>query len=249
MKKLRDAVPGLDRLMHRARIRLRSPADQWNRGIGEEIAFWRDLLDSAGSQWAKDYENRLDPKAPLADYVTRYIRAPKGATVRILDVGAGPLTSLGKCHPDYSIEITAVDALAEEYDSLLSAAGIIPLVRTLKCHSEHLTDMFQPASFAISHASNTLDHSYDPLRAIRQMAQVTEQGGVLILDHFRNEAEHEGYAGFHQWNFAPTEGDLLIWRPGRKYRLQLKLADLLQFERLEHEDEDTRREIVVFRRI
>ncbi|UKI46520.1 MAG: hypothetical protein L6V92_02500 [Phocaeicola vulgatus] len=37
------------------------------------------------------------------------------------------------------------------------------------------------------------------------------KGGVLYLNHHRNEAEMEKYKGFHQYNVDEKEGELIIW--------------------------------------
>jgi SAM-dependent methyltransferase len=63
---------------------------------------------------------------------------------------------------------------------------VVPPVRTRRCDSERLLDMFEPDSFDVAYASNTLDHSYDPLRAIRQMIAVVRPGGIVLLQHFPN---------------------------------------------------------------
>lgn len=34
--------------------------------------------------------------------------------------------------------------------------------------------------------------------------------------NFRNEAENEGYRGFHQWNISQENGKLIIWNKSGK---------------------------------
>ena len=76
--------------------RLHKPEDVWQRGLDGELDHWRRYLTTQGDEWPDEYRTRLDPQAPLADELTALIDVPDGAPVRILDVGAGPLTILGK---------------------------------------------------------------------------------------------------------------------------------------------------------
>jgi len=43
------------------------------------------------------------------------------------------------------------------------------------------------------------------------MLMVTKPGGHVVLRHHVNEAEHERYRGFHQYNFDEQDGDFVIW--------------------------------------
>ena len=141
-------------------------------------------------------------------------------------MGAGPVTSLGKVWPEHDVEIRAVDALATEYAALFEQMGVSPPVPTEFCHSEKLTDLFDVDTFDLALASNTLDHSYDPMEAIRQMVAVTKPGGVALLEHHPNEAEHEGYAGMHQWNMDLVDGEALVWRPGERISITQELSPI-----------------------
>ena len=58
---------------------------------------------------------------------------------------------------------------------------------------------------------NALDHCADPMKAIWEALIVLKQGGVLYLNHHPNEAEHEQYRGFHQYNICIEDGHLKIW--------------------------------------
>jgi SAM-dependent methyltransferase len=104
-----------------------------------------------------------------------------------------------------------VDPFAEDYDRLLRRFAVEPPVRTIKAHGERLLSHFPPGSFDIAYAVNSIDHSYDPVRIIRNMLTLVRHDGVVLLRHRLNEGEHEGYVGLHQWNFDVRDGDLVIW--------------------------------------
>jgi len=131
--------------------------------------------------------------------------------VSILDVGAGPLTSLGYRYPGKTLSIVPVDPLADEYDRLLRDARLVPPIRTIRVAGEDLPGHFGPQKFDIAYACNALDHSADPLRIISNMVAVVRPGGVVVLRHKRNEGEQARYGGLHQWNFDVADGRLLLW--------------------------------------
>jgi ubiquinone/menaquinone biosynthesis C-methylase UbiE len=128
---------------------------------------------------------------------------------KILDIGAGPMTVLGKKMNGMPLDITAVDALADKYSNLNFPNGL-PLIKTQQCESERLTSMFQANTFYLTYAQNTLDHSYDPIVAIREMIAVTKPGGIIATAHAANEAIKENWEGFHQWNFHVDGRDFKV---------------------------------------
>jgi SAM-dependent methyltransferase len=195
----------------------------WAAGAGAEVAILREWLRTQGGKWPDDYRFRLDPGSVIQEDITRHLNGA-GRRVRILDVGAGPLTFVGKRWPGHDVELTAVDALADRYDALLAEYGVTPPVRTRRCDSERLSDVFAPDSFDLACAAWTIDHSYEPLRAIRQMVAVVRPGGVVLLRHYPNEAENEVYSGQHQWNLDLAGDDCILWRPGHKWSLRRELA-------------------------
>jgi len=131
--------------------------------------------------------------------------------ISILDVGAGPLTGLGFSYPGKTLTIVPVDPLADEYDQLLRDAGLDPPIRTIRVSGESLLEHFGPRTFDIAYASNSLDHSADPLTIISNMVAVVRAEGVVLLRHKRNEGESAGYGGLHQWNFDVADDSLHLW--------------------------------------
>lgn len=170
--------------------------------------------------WHEDYERRLT-QAPIEDpLVTAQLDRLERGHVRIIDIGAGPLTRLGTRYPGKTVEVVPVDPLAEEYDRLLSRFGVEPPVRTVKAHGERLLRSFAPASFDIAYAVNSLDHSYDPLLIIENMLSLVRPDGAVLLRHVRNEGERQRYVGLHQWNFDARDGDLVVWNHAASHSLR-----------------------------
>ncbi|MGE5221831.1 MAG: class I SAM-dependent methyltransferase [Omnitrophica WOR_2 bacterium] len=190
---------------------------RWRGALEEEETHWDKYLSEIVNKQA----GRLDPDSELQSHIKELIR-DIGPKARILDVGAGPLTVLGKCWDGHKLDITATDPLAAQYDSLLAKYGITPPVRTIKCDGERLVELFGESQYDLAYAKNSLDHSYDPLKVIRQMAAVTRPGGLVALEHLRNEAEHEHYLGLHQWNLDLQDGLFVIWN--RNQRIDVAAA-------------------------
>jgi SAM-dependent methyltransferase len=130
--------------------------------------------------------------------------------VDILDVGAGPLTILGKRHAGRQLRIVAVDPLAAEYDRILGKHGVTPPLRTIPGDAEQLSTQFGRDAFDLVYAENCIDHSYSPENAILEMVKVVRKDGFAVLKHSANEAEKEGYEGLHQWNLSQENGDFII---------------------------------------
>jgi SAM-dependent methyltransferase len=229
-----DAPDFVDRLHRR-----------WARGKGHEIRYWRRYL-APGGYGAADFSRRMDPDLPLQDYVTRWLD-PAAESVTILDVGAGPLTILGKVWEGHDVEITPVDALADAYDEALAREGIVPLVRTITCPTEALARRFQPEQFDLAHAHNALDHHAEILRAIEQMLRVTRVGGHVVMRHGRNEAERAGYIGLHQWNLSIDGSDYVVWNREVRTTLGEQVGDRAEIVHMERMEEPW--EVVVMRKL
>lgn len=205
---------------------------RWTEGLGAEIQFWGDWIESRGLEWQAEFRDRLDPHRPLQPHLRGLIDVPPGSTIRILDVGSGPLTNLGKKWDDRRIEIVAADPLADEYNRSMEAAGIVPLVRPVRVEAERLTEVFAEGAFDLSHALNCLDHCHDPVEAIRQMLLVTRPGAWVQLDHAVNEAVRQSYTGLHQWNLCIEDGRLICWRPGVRVDVCEAVRDLTRETRI-----------------
>jgi SAM-dependent methyltransferase len=186
----------------------------WRTRTSSEIDFWAGWLVGAPGteQWTSDREARLDPDTKIRDPLVRAeLERSPAEEVSILDVGAGPVTWLGYRYPGKKLTIVPVDPLADEYDRLLRDARLDPPIRTVRVAGEGLVEHFGSRRFDIAYATNSLDHSADPLTIISNMAAVVRAGGVVLLRHKRNEGDSARYGGLHQWNFDVVDGGLVIW--------------------------------------
>ncbi|HEY6139040.1 MAG TPA: class I SAM-dependent methyltransferase [Thermoanaerobaculia bacterium] len=210
--------------LQRLALSLLRPLWRWRRfGLWSEVLFWH--------LWARRFRNPshphrwlLDPKRPLSPEIQDLLAASPSTPLRILEVGAGPITSMGLVHPERQVEIVPTDLLASRYARILKRHGIEPPLPTVFADAERLTEQFGENRFDLVFATNCIDHTADPLRAVRQMVAVTKPGGYVLMYHEVDEAEHQDYAGLHQWNLAEREGRFVVWNRSRSFDLSALLA-------------------------
>jgi SAM-dependent methyltransferase len=205
-----------------------SPRLKWQLGLLVEIRFWYRWIKTKGLEWPEEFKFRCDPNSRLQSRFLSLLRAPIGATVRILDVGAGPLTYIGKCWEGRTIQVIAVDPLAKAFNLLCKLNHIRPPVRTAFAHAENLVGLFPPNYFDLVYGRNSIDHSFDPLLAIQQMIAIVKPDCFVLLQHFVNEGERSAYAGLHQWNFFADNGDFFLSNPRKKVNITRELNEIAE---------------------
>src|SRR4029077_3066792 len=105
---------------------------------------------------------------------------------------------------------------ANSYAELMRRHDIKPPVLTKPGDGEDVVKLFGANQFDLAFARNCLDHSYDAIRAVRNMIDAAKPGGIIFLWHNQDEAEHLSYEGLHQWNFRLQQGELLVWKAEKK---------------------------------
>lgn len=179
----------------------------WTNALPSELKFWDDWFKTKGLDWPQDYAERIDPTTEICQRVASYL---KTGNELILDVGAGPLTVLGKMWKGERLSITACDALGSHYKSIMDKYGIAPIVETEQCKAEDLVLKYGMGEFDLVHAQNCIDHCEDPVRAIFEMVSVCRKGGTVLLRHEINEGKNENYQGLHQWDFYCDNNSFMI---------------------------------------
>ncbi len=168
-------------------------------------------------------DKRLNPKAKLRKDVREYL--PKDQKqLNLLDVGAGPITRLGYIWGDRDINIQAVDVNGNLYQELFNKHQITPPVVTKFSEAEKVHELYEPATFDFAFSRNALDHCYDPIQSIKNMVTLLKPQRYAVLLHRRNEGLSQGYRGAHLWNFDVEQGEVIIFNPAKKYKLQEELS-------------------------
>jgi SAM-dependent methyltransferase len=131
--------------------------------------------------------------------------------IKLLDVGCGPFPKSGIYHKDYEIQRVLVDTLATSFHSLLNENDICTNGQNIIIgNAEEIQSEIFECLFDIIYAKNTLDHSYNPIKAISNLSELLSGHGVIILEHYIKEGEYTEYFGLHQWNFYIENNNFMI---------------------------------------
>jgi SAM-dependent methyltransferase len=175
-------------------------------GQEEEIAFWRYFVgtDRFRKNWCMESPNpELNPEI---DILLCRLAQERG-TIKVLDVGSGPVSILSRCSASDKMLLTAADPLADEYANLLpSDIGQFDVTVPVRAMAEGLTDCFEENQFDVSHIRNALDHTSSPMDSLRELHRVTKVNGIIVVHGFEDEGSWEKWQGMHQWNIGLSEG-------------------------------------------
>lgn len=146
---------------------------------------------------------------PLAEYLIPLIGNKK--QVSILDVGAGPVLTIGDQLPGVQINIKACDNLAREYHDIYGNL-------LFKVEYQNMESMDYPDNhFDIVHCVNALDHTKSPRSALAEMIRVAKN--YVYLRHNINEGEQQKYSGLHRWNIEKSGSDCRFWNSKAEFYL------------------------------
>jgi SAM-dependent methyltransferase len=196
----------------------------WQRNLLSEQIFWRNWIESKGGRWPQHFSNRIASKRALKIDLAKLLPC-NSCQVKILDVGAGPLTVLGNYLQGFEISITPIDALADSYDQMLRNARIVAPVPTIKMRAEELVKHYPENHFDLSYSRNAIDHTHDAIRSILAMVHVTKVGGYVVLEHRIAEGRRARYRGLHAWNFLSEKDTFYISSPNGRQNMNQLLND------------------------
>jgi len=196
----------IQRGLHRAGL----SSVAWRLGLDEERRFWDGYLGTGGLDWPEEYVRRTDPATELEPHLEARLAAVTGRVPRVLDVGSGPLTALGRRPGGAPMDLAAVDPLADWYTALYARHGLEPRVRPREGRAEEVAALFGAEQFDLVFCRNALDHGVDPVLGIDQMLTATRPGGSVHLEHAEREGANQHYRGLHQWDIQEVDGRLLV---------------------------------------
>lgn len=196
----------------------------WAAGLPHELRFWMDWAATRGGRWPDEFAQRMNPQTPLVPWLAQWAVEAKATHLRVLDVGAGPVTSLGYVPPQgMTLELVATDPLADAYAEHFHGLGLVPPTTTRFALAEELTAFLPAEFFDIVHCRNALDCCFDPRRALGEMLRVLRPGGVIMLYNLPNQAVAEGYAGSRQYNLDVANERLVVWRGSERWDVETAL--------------------------
>ncbi len=213
-----------------------SSSERWTARTPDEVRYWTDALRSPEARVR--FADRLDPGTEITGpALKRAVEEIVATDIKILDVGSGPLTWVGKTYPGKQIKVVAIDPLAEDYVGILRDCQLDPPILPTACSGEEIVRRFGAKSFDIAFALNALDHSVDPLLVLEDMLTATNPVGRVALTHMRNEGERNAYFGIHFWNVDCRGGHFLIGNPTASYDVTERLKDRFEVECWDSGDE------------
>lgn len=191
--------------------------DKWLSGIYAEILFWKEYIEERGGIYTNEY-GRITQKDAGFVLEEDIPDEKKGMIYQFADVGSGPFSNCGFVSGKVKLNMVAIDPLAEVYKLLKEKNNLDNDVLLQTGFVEALDSQYPENSFDMVHMSNSLDHSFDVIMGIYQLLYICKIGGKVILRHAENEAENEGYQGFHQWNLSlkNPENSFIVWREGTR---------------------------------
>lgn len=180
---------------------------QWHRDMAGELEFWR--------RWAKEHRGlaikRGSPTAPLLPWVDDAVTRVSCDPVRILEVGTGLFSAMGRrTRSNRLVKITCTDPLAEKFPAILDEHSLTRSYPIVRAEAERVCEHFGAESFDVVYAQNALDHCWDVLRALREIASVLRPGGRLVLRHMYRCGSRNNWQGLHKWDFFVARGKLVV---------------------------------------
>lgn len=204
---------------------------RWLRGIPYEVAFWSSYYGSKRRRRDLFQWSGYGKECALDGFdVQRYIASLDAEAPVIVDLGCALSYAMGNLFPAKpAARVDFVDPLAPFYNRILDRYRIDrPAIRFGMI--ENISASYAPDSVDLIHVRNALDHCADPMRGIVEALACLRPGGVLYLNHFCDEAEREGYRGFHQWNINLRDGALTIWNRESSIDVAAVLGDCASVE-------------------
>ena len=114
----------------------------WKFARISEIKFWQGWIKEMPRKDTDFFQSQISPDKKLFGYLCDLLDAEEGSHIRILDVGAGPVSVLGDKWDGRVVQVIPIDPLAKEYNKALSKNNIHPHIKTVYAEAERLTNYF-----------------------------------------------------------------------------------------------------------
>ncbi|MDE6494875.1 MAG: hypothetical protein K2L30_01395 [Duncaniella sp.] len=208
-----------------------SNTSRWISGIPYEVAFWESYYRNKKRRADLFRWSEFGQPCRFDCFdIDSFIEKQNISRPVIIDVGAALSYAMGTVINGGDTEIEYVDPLAPFYNRILDRYKINrPHIKFGMV--ENLSLFYNRGSVTFIHIRNALDHCCDPFEGIIQSLAVLKEGGILYLNHFINEAEREGYRGFHQFNInRDDKGHLILWNKSCNIDVSERISDYADIE-------------------
>jgi len=179
-----------------------------DQDLYSEIRLWTNVIglikvDKAWvAQYRLEYPEAMDKLVNLVKLEFEVDR------LRALDVGSGPISRLRDGRDKF--DLYCLDPLAREYRRLRKMSKMETDARFIQGTCEELDQIFTKEQFHLVYASNSLDHTRDPRRCIKQMFAVLKPCGIICIEGYVREGSHLGWYGLHKHDLIPIRPDLCL---------------------------------------
>lgn len=205
-------------------------SQRWLSGIPYEVAFWRSYYRNKSSRKALMSWSQYGKECQLDNFdIAAFIENLKRDNPIIADVGCALSYMFSDIIGGKKRKVVYLDPLAPHYNKILDDYSL-DYPRITFGMGETMTLHFPNDSVSFLHIRNALDHSVRPMMVIWQALMCLHIDGVLYLNHKPNEAEHEAYLGFHQYNVDCQDGRLVIWNKHERIDVAEALAGYAEVE-------------------
>jgi len=220
-----------------------------NTGFGQFVK-WKLALLLVGDEFhQQNLTNNHDKLArhfahdtPLQAEFAELLSNNTNTDLKVLDIGAGPVSKVGKILNGHEVELVPIDPMAEKYRKILTALNLQPKYWTRYGEGERLSLQFEENSFDLIHARNSIDHCLNPIQVIEEAIVVLKPQCYFYLNHYRNEGKAAKYYGLHQWNFDVVNDDFVI---SNRFGGQINVNNTLLDKALIHQIKQTEERLIV----
>ena len=185
--------------------------EDWKKNTNKEIEHWDMVLsgfkNNPDSYFHEYVKKRINYELPIQKNISELFKNINSDPISILDVGSGPLPFLGR-KSNKRVSVSAIDILANEYYKLYEKYQVYPPNAPISIDAINIESHYVKNAFDIVYVRNSIDHTHDPIRCIKNMIYVSKK--YVMLEHKINEGEIEAYQGLHQWNFNTKNNKFYI---------------------------------------
>jgi hypothetical protein len=171
----------------------------FEHGLAKRRAFWEKWLDP-DSNHSAFRETRMQPDRELP-YWAKAVLPKQIQRPRILDVNAGPVSSLGTRLNGKEVDLIPIDDLAHQFDQLIARHGYTVPLRTQFCSAEDILCRFGAGAFDLIYSYNGLANTRDPIRVYAQLLASLKPNRKVITFHQAvpspSELWKQGFQHFH----------------------------------------------------
>ena len=174
-----------------------------NWRLGKELAFWEYQIKYKPLPKNHNYKRFSFEIIPLLNILSELF-GEESKPYNLLDVGPGPRTILIEGYRSNLYNLKGIDPLANEYKKLICGREFL-----VQGTGEHLDAIYPSQSFHMVYASNSLDHTEDPLRCFKNMVNATIVNGIVVIRSAIKEGSRLNWSGLHQHDLFVDNGKLM----------------------------------------